>query len=92
MESCQGKGSGKVEVELVETEGGARLTIRDNGAGVRAEDQGRLMSAGFTTKSDGNGFGMHSFAVFLSGNNGKLSLESPGPGLGATVTMEVGNA
>ncbi|MEI6385421.1 MAG: ATP-binding protein [Spirochaetota bacterium] len=92
VESCHERGSGKVEVELVETEGGARLTIRDDGAGVRTEDQGRLMSAGFTTKIDGNGFGMHSFAVFLSGNKGRLRLESPGPGRGATVTMEVGNA
>lgn len=79
----------RVTVKLEAADGGARLTVADNGAGVKPENKGRLLSAGFTTKADGHGLGLHSFAVFLSAHGGRISLESPGPGLGATVTVEV---
>ncbi|MEI6876154.1 MAG: ATP-binding protein [Spirochaetota bacterium] len=88
-ESCRQKGGGTVEVTLRDTGKGANLTVKDNGMGVRPEHIARLMSAGFTTKQGGNGFGLHSLAVFLSGHNGRLTIESPGPGQGATVVVEV---
>lgn len=48
------------------------------------------MSAGFTTKEEGNGSGLHSFAVgSLSAQGGRITLESDGPDLGTTVTVEV---
>jgi C4-dicarboxylate-specific signal transduction histidine kinase len=91
-ESCRQKGSGRVEVALRPSAEGAVLTVRDDGAGFGPELRGRMLSAGFTTKPEGNGFGLHSFAVFLSGCGGRISLDSPGPGLGATATIEVNHA
>jgi C4-dicarboxylate-specific signal transduction histidine kinase len=89
VESCQHREDGKVGITLTATPNGAVLTVTDNGTGILPEHQPRLLSAGFTTKPEGNGLGLHSFAVFLSANNGSISLKSPGANLGATVTIEV---
>jgi C4-dicarboxylate-specific signal transduction histidine kinase len=50
------------------------------------------MTAGFTTKPNGHGLGLHSFAVLLSASNGRLTVESQGTGKGARVKAEIKNA
>lgn len=84
---------GTVRVRLGEArrEGRWQVTISDDGAGVSPEARGNLFTAGHTTKPDGHGLGLHSFAVFLSANNGRVRLESEGPGRGATLIVEVGD-
>jgi C4-dicarboxylate-specific signal transduction histidine kinase len=91
VESCHNREDGKVSVTLITTSKGARLTVTDNGTGILPEHHTKLLTAGFTTKPEGNGLGLHSFAVFLSANNGSISLDSPGANLGATITVEVNN-
>jgi len=91
IESCMMHGKGVVTVSL-KTEGEkAILVISDDGVGVLPQHRNLLMTAGFTTKPNGNGFGLHSIAVFLSGHNGKLTIESNGENQGAVVTLEVQN-
>ncbi len=84
---------GTVRVRLGETrrEGRWQVTISDDGAGVSPQARGNLFTAGYTTKSDGHGLGLHSFAVFLSANNGNVRLESEGAGRGASLIVEVGD-
>ncbi len=91
VEACQHSVLKEISISLEKTGEGIRLTVADNGFGIALEDRSRVMSAGFTTKPNGNGLGLHSFAIFLSANNGDLSLESDGPGQGAKVSMEVIN-
>ena len=63
------------------------LRITDNGSGIREQDQPQIFTHGFTTKPTGHGFGLHSSANAAKTLGGDLSLESPGPGQGATATL-----
>jgi PAS domain S-box-containing protein len=66
-----------------------RIEVEDNGMGITPEDQRRLFSQGFTTKKTGHGFGLHISALSATELKGRLSGTSPGPGQGATFTLEL---
>ena len=70
-------------------EGRVRLAVRDNGIGITQEDLTKIFRHGFTTKTDGHGFGLHSGALAAQEMNGSLSVHSEGPGTGATFTLEL---
>ncbi len=80
---------GRITVACRSAPGGAVVVIEDDGRGIAPDDLPRVMRPGFTTKADGHGLGLHSFAVFLSASGGKLSINSAGPGRGTTVEAEV---
>jgi len=84
---------GTIRVSLVPGGDGTRtrVAITDDGVGVPLEGREKLFTAGHTTKVGGHGLGLHSFAVFLSANNGRAWLESEGPGRGASLIVEVGD-
>ncbi|SEL45825.1 Predicted ATPase [Stigmatella aurantiaca] len=65
------------------------IQVVDNGVGITAEVKDKLFSHGFTTRKDGHGFGLHSSALAAQLLNGRLTLESEGPGLGAVATLEL---
>jgi two-component system, LuxR family, sensor kinase FixL len=66
-----------------------RIDVTDNGVGIAAENAARLFTQGFTTKKTGHGFGLHISALAAEEMKGKLSCTSPGPGKGATFTLEL---
>lgn len=66
-----------------------RFQVRDDGCGIPRENLSRIFSHGFTTRSDGHGFGLHSSALAAGEMGGKLSVFSEGSGLGATFTLEL---
>jgi C4-dicarboxylate-specific signal transduction histidine kinase len=66
-----------------------RFVISDNGVGIPAENLTRIFSHGFTTRKDGHGFGLHSSALAAHEMGGKLTVQSDGPGRGATFTLEL---
>ena len=66
-----------------------RLAIRDNGVGIAPENLSRIFRFGFTTKTDGHGFGLHMGALAAGEMGGSLSAHSGGLGLGATFTLEL---
>jgi signal transduction histidine kinase len=57
--------------------------------GFTPEIRERLFSQGFTTREGGHGLGLHSSALAAKLLGGRLTLESDGPGLGATATLEL---
>ncbi|WP_224366005.1 two-component system sensor histidine kinase NtrB [Hyalangium versicolor] len=71
--------------------GGKRLLIEveDNGTGISPEHVARLFTQGFTTKKEGHGFGLHISALAATEMKGRLTCSSPGPGQGATFTLEL---
>lgn len=89
LESSQEGGLIQVSCDVVNER--VRIVVKDNGKGISAEDLSKVKQAGFSTKQDGHGLGLHSLAVFLSAYNGSVTLESEGLGKGATATIEVGN-
>jgi signal transduction histidine kinase len=66
-----------------------RAVVSDRGIGLTPENLTRIFAHGFTTKSGGHGFGLHSGALSAKQMGGKLWAESDGLGLGATFTLEL---
>ena len=66
-----------------------RIAVTDNGVGIAAQHLTSVFRHGFTTKKNGHGFGLHSGANAAKEMGGALIAESPGPGLGATFTLEL---
>ena len=63
------------------------LDITDSGIGIPPEDIKRIFSAGFTTKANGNGLGLHSSANFVISSGGKIQAFSEGKGKGTTIKI-----
>ena len=66
-----------------------RISVADNGLGIAAENLTRIFAHGFTTRSNGHGFGLHSGALAAREMGGALRAHSEGPGKGATFTLEL---
>lgn len=66
---------------------GFRIEVEDNGLGIAEEHLDKLFTHGFTTKTDGHGFGLHNSSLAARNLGGKLEATSPGPGLGACFTL-----
>jgi signal transduction histidine kinase len=66
-----------------------RVEVSDSGVGLTAENLTRIFAHGFTTRSDGHGFGLHSAALAASQMGGSLRAESEGVGRGATFILEL---
>ncbi len=63
------------------------LSIQDNGEGIEERHMEKLFNFGFTTKKDGNGFGLHSSFNFIQQIGGDLKARSKGKGRGAEFTL-----
>jgi two-component system, NtrC family, sensor kinase len=66
-----------------------RISVADDGEGIPAENLARIFNHGFTTRKDGHGFGLHSCALAAKDMGGALTVQSDGPGKGATFTLEL---
>jgi PAS domain S-box-containing protein len=66
-----------------------RVTFADNGVGIPPENLTRIFVHGFTTKSNGHGFGLHNAALAAKEMGGSLIAHSEGPGRGASFTLEL---
>jgi signal transduction histidine kinase len=71
------------------TPGRIHIEVRDNGMGIAPEMLTRIFQNGFTTREEGHGFGLHSSALAAQELGGSLRAHSPGPGQGATFTLEL---
>jgi signal transduction histidine kinase len=65
----------------------AVITVADTGHGIREEHLKNIFRFGFTTKTDGNGFGLHSAAIAMNEMGGSIRASSAGWGQGATFTL-----
>ncbi len=87
--SGQAEAQRNLRVRLEATGDMARIQVVDNGKGIAPELRHRLFSQGFTTREGGHGLGLHSSALAAAMLGGRLTLESEGPGKGATATLEL---
>lgn len=65
------------------------IEIKDSGVGISEENLAKLFQHGFTTRSDGHGFGLHASAIAAKQMDGSLSAVSAGLGTGATFSVEL---
>jgi len=65
------------------------LQVSDNGIGIAPENLTRIFQYGFTTRTTGHGFGLHSCALAARELGGSLTVTSAGPGCGATFTLDL---
>jgi PAS domain S-box-containing protein len=70
-------------------DGRVRLSVRDNGIGISAENLIKIFSHGFTTRKNGHGFGLHSGFLAAKEMGGKLTVQSEGVGKGAAFILEL---
>ena len=63
------------------------LTIQDSGIGIAPEHLSKMFTRGFTTKTDGNGIGLHSSIVAIQNMGGSMQVQSDGVGRGAMFTL-----
>jgi predicted ATPase/signal transduction histidine kinase/tRNA A-37 threonylcarbamoyl transferase component Bud32 len=80
----------QLAVSIGKVEGGVRIEVRDNGAGIAPENLPKIFSHGFTTKKTGHGFGLHNCANAAQQMDGSLTAYSDGPGKGASFVLRMG--
>jgi PAS domain S-box-containing protein len=69
--------------------GRVQITVEDNGVGISAENMARLFQHGFTTRSAGHGFGLHSARQAAADLRGSLTARSDGAGKGAAFVLDL---
>ncbi len=77
----------KIRVDIFEDGNFVSVRITDNGEGITQDDLSKIFTHGFTTKLSGHGFGLHSCANLMTEMGGKIQVNSPGKGQGATFTL-----
>lgn len=79
-----------ITVRIRNQEGGfVSIAVEDTGIGIEAENLIRIFQYGFTTKTEGHGFGLHSSANAARAMGGSLIATSDGPQCGATFTLSL---
>ena len=84
---ARGEPGGVIRVTL--DQGDDHLTIRvtDTGDGIPEDRLSRIFEQGYTTRTGGSGYGLHTSALAAADLGGTLTAHSEGPGQGATFTL-----
>jgi signal transduction histidine kinase len=68
--------------------GSVMIAVQDTGCGISRPNLQRIFTHGFTTRKEGNGFGLHHAALLVEEMGGTLKALSDGEGLGASFVLE----
>lgn len=82
-------GARRIVVRVERADQAIKIVIRDSGVGIARELLERIFSAGFTSKQNGHGYGLHSSALAARQLGGALEVSSDGESRGATFTLTV---
>ena len=88
------KGPPRIEIRACIQQDFLVLEVQDNGIGIDQKNLKTIFGAGYTTKREGSGLGLHSTANFVTGSGGKIQPLSDGYGTGTTmrVTLRLNSA
>ncbi len=81
------EGERRLTIQVRRDRGRPQLRVRDTGVGIPPENMEKVFTYGFTTKTAGHGFGLHTCANYVKQMGGTLTVESDGVGRGATFTV-----
>ncbi len=79
----------KIIIRLKKNNNKVQVFIIDNGRGIEEKNLTKIFTFGFTTKSNGHGYGLHNSALLAKELGGKLTVSSEGLGKGATFILEI---
>ena len=65
------------------------LEVQDNGIGIEQKNLKAIFGAGYTTKQEGSGLGLHSAANFVTSSGGKIQPLSDGYGTGTIMRVSL---
>lgn len=78
----------EIGILLYQNNGHLTIEIKDSGNGIEEKDFARIFNHGFTTKTQGHGFGLHSCANYIAEMEGHIKVTSSGKGKGATFILQ----
>ena len=81
------KGPPRIEIRACVQQEFLVLEVQDNGIGIEQKNLKTIFGAGYTTKREGSGLGLHSAANFVAGSGGKIQPLSDGHGTGTTMRV-----
>ncbi len=76
-----------IAINKIRTNNLVEIIISDNGIGISADNLKRIFTFGFTTKSDGHGFGLHSSAIAAKELGGSIRVHSDGVNTGSSFIL-----
>ncbi len=79
--------TGLICIRTRQVEQGIVLELEDNGPGISEEDREKVFLQGFSTKSSGQGLGLHHAATTMMELAGSIQLENRNPEPGTTVRL-----
>jgi hypothetical protein len=74
--AVEGMDQPTVRLTLSQTEGLAKIEVEDNGVGIAADDQDKIFTPNFTTKSSGTGLGLSICKQIVENAGGEIAFES----------------
>ncbi len=84
-----GTNNGRLQLRIFKEDIWVKFQVVDNGIGITQENLEKIFRHGFTTKTDGHGFGLHSAVLAAKEMGGALTVTSDGPNKGATFTLKL---
>jgi two-component system NtrC family sensor kinase len=89
-EAMEGGGTLTISGEYDEKENAAKVSIRDTGVGITAENLARIFDPFFSTKEKGTGLGLSVVHGIVTRHNGNVEIDSsPGKGTNVRVTLPI---
>ncbi|REL33737.1 GHKL domain-containing protein [Rhodohalobacter sp. SW132] len=76
-----------ITIQLRQDEDSIRMVISDTGGGISHDNLLKIFNHGFSTKSTGHGYGLHSCANYMKEMGGSIHAESSGNGKGASFIL-----
>lgn len=84
------EGAGRIDLTLMEEEGGVALEVADNGKGIRKKDLNNVFTPGFTTKQRGWGLGLSlARRIVEEYHHGRIFVKQSELGRGTTFRIEL---
>lgn len=83
------KGQPRIEIKACIQQDFLVLEVQDNGIGIEQKNLKAIFGAGYTTKQEGSGLGLHSAANFVTSSGGKIQPLSNGYGTGTTMRVSL---